>query len=244
MTTRTLAPAALALGALALPLAPAQAAQVNITASNPVVELGIYEQVKVEPDVATISAGVETTAPTASEALRRNSAEMQRVVDLVKKLGIEPRDIQTARISLNPQYDYDGQSGRAVFRGYQASNQVSVNLRDIERTGEVLDALVAAGATNVSGPNFSISDDTAAKAEARTRAIARGLAQAREYARAAGYSDVRLLQVSENIMVEAVPMERGMANKVVAEAAADFAPIEPGMVETGVNIQLTYEMVR
>lgn len=244
MTIRTLAPAALALGAATLPVAPAQAAQVNITATNPVVELGVFEQVKVEPDVATISAGVETNAPTASEALRQNSAEMQRVVDLVKKLGIEPRDIQTARISLNPQYDYDGQSGRAVFRGYQASNQISVNLRDIKRTGEVLDALVSAGATNVYGPNFTISDDTAAKAEARRRAMARGLAQAKEYARAAGYADVRLLQVSENIMVEAAPMERGMAYKAVAEAAADVAPIEPGMVEAGVSIQLTYEMVR
>lgn len=151
MPIRILAPAALALGIAALQPFPAQAAQVNIAATNPVIELGIYEQVKIEPDVATISAGVDTTAPSAVEALRQNSAEMQRVVDLVKKLGIEPHDIQTARISLSPQYDYDGQNGRSVFRGYQASNQISVNLRDIKRTGEILDALVGAGATNVWG---------------------------------------------------------------------------------------------
>lgn len=242
MPIRILAPAALALGIAALQPFPAQAAQVNIAATNPVIELGIYEQVKIEPDVATISAGVDTTAPSAVEALRQNSAEMQRVVDLVKKLGIEPHDIQTARISLSPQYDYDGQNGRSVFRGYQASNQISVNLRDIKRTGEILDALVGAGATNVWGPAFSISDDTAAKAEARQRAMARGQAQAMEYARAAGYANVRLLQVGETIMAQAAPMERGAAYKTVA--AADFAPVEPGLVEAGVSIQLTYEMVR
>lgn len=245
MTTRVLAPATLALAAAMTMGGTAHAAEVTIAATNPVVELGIYEQVKVEPDLATISAGVETTAPTATEALRRNSAEMQRVVDLIKALGIAQRDIPTTRVSLNPQYDYEPNTGRAVFRGYQASNQVSVNLRDIKRTGEVLDALVSAGATNVYGPSFSVEDDSAAKAEARRRAMARGLAQAEDYARAAGFAGVRLLQVQESIYAEAAPMERAVAYKAVAEAAADaIAPIEPGMVETGVSIQLTYEMVR
>lgn len=245
MTKTIFASAVLAAASAMLPIPMAQAAEVSIAATNPVVELGIYEQVKVEPDIATIGAGVESMAPTAVEALRRNAAEMQRVVDLIKALGIEPRDIQTTQISLNAQYDYNQASGRPVFRGYQASNQVSVTLRRIERTGEVLDALVSAGATNIYGPNFSIDDDTAAKAEARKRALERGLAQARDYARAAGYSDVRLLQVSETVLGQGGPIMRDAMKAISAEAAPQaLAPVEPGVVATGVSIQLTYEMVR
>jgi uncharacterized protein len=244
MRFRVLTSSAFALAAAAVSVVPAQAAQVTIASTGPVIELGIYEQVKVEPDLAAITAGVETTAPTAVEALRRNSAEMQRVVELIKALGIAARDIQTTRVSLNPQYDYEPNTGRAVFRGYQASNQVSVNLRDIKRTGEVLDALVSAGATNVYGPSFSVEDDSAAKAEARKRAMTRGLAQAEEYARAAGFAGVRLLQVQETIYAQAAPMERAVAYKAVTEAADAAAPIEPGLIEAGVSIQLTYEMVR
>ena len=245
MKHRILAALALATSSLAVAVPQVAAAEVTITATNPVVELSIFEQVEVEPDVATISAGVETNAPTAVEALRKNSAEMQRVIDLIKALGIAPRDIQTTRVTLNAQYDYNQTTRRPIFRGYTAANQVSVKLRDIKRTGEVLDALVSAGANNIYGPNFSIEDDTAAKADARKRALARGKAQAEEYAIAAGYSGVRLLQVAESIRSAPSPMmgDAIMVTAVRAESAPP-PPIEPGRVGTGVGLQLTYEMVR
>lgn len=245
MTHRILASLALATSSLAIASVPASAAEVTLAATNPVVELSLYEQVEVEPDMATITAGVDTNAPTAVEALRKNSAEMQRVIDLIKALGIAPRDIQTTRVNLNAQYDYDQTSRRQIFRGYTASNQVSVKLRDIKRTGDVLDALVSAGANNIYGPTFSIEDDTAAKADARRRALTRGQAQAEEYARAAGYSGVRLLQVAETI--HSGPGAK-MGDAIVVTAAriesAAPPPIEPGLVGTGVSVQLTYEMVR
>lgn len=245
MTYRILASLALATSSLAIASVPASAAEVTLAATNPVVELSLYEQVEVEPDMATITAGVDTNAPTAVEALRKNSAEMQRVIDLIKALGIAPRDIQTTRVNLNAQYDYDQTSRRQIFRGYTASNQVSVKLRDIKRTGDVLDALVSAGANNIYGPTFSIEDDTAAKADARRRALTRGQAQAEEYARAAGYSGVRLLQVAETI--HSGPGAK-MGDAIVVTAAriesAAPPPIEPGLVGTGVSVQLTYEMVR
>src|SRR5690606_28566066 len=113
----------------------------------------------------------------------------------IKALGIAERDIQTSGISLGAQYDYDQENRRQVFRGYQVSNRVSVKLREVPRTGEVLDALVAAGATDLSGPDFSIEDDTGARAQARKAAMESAQAQALEYARATGYSGVRLLEI-------------------------------------------------
>src|SRR5688500_14370289 len=115
-------------------------------------------------------------------------------------------------------------------------------MRQIQRTGEVLDALVAAGATDLGGPDWSIDDDTAARAQARRQALETARAQALEYARASGYSDVRVLEISESVGSQPpMPFMRA----VRAEAAADAStPTQPGMVQAGVTVRVTYEMTR
>ena len=139
-------------------------------------------------------------------------------------------------------YDYNQQTQRQVFRGYQASNRVSVKLRQIDRTGEVLDALVAAGATDLGGPDWSIDDDTGARAQARSAAVERARAQALEYARLTGYSGLRLLEVSETIAPQPpMPYLRNVARAEVAQAAS---PVQPGLVQAGVTVRVTYEMTR
>lgn len=226
-----------AASAMMLPAAAFAAPQVNLAPTGPVVELTINESIEAAPDRATIGAGVTTTAPTATEAMRQNAAEMTKVIARIKALGIAEEDIQTTGVALGPLYDY--QAGSPVFRGYQANNRVNVLLRKIDHTGRVLDALVEAGATDISGPTFAIADDTAMKEQARKAAVARGSAQARAYAAMLGYADIRVLAVSENI-AGSVPFYA--AAKVVAlEATA--TPIQPGMVGTDVNLTITYELV-
>ena len=220
----------------------ATAAEVQIQAQGPVVELTVNESVEAAPDIATVSAGVTTQAKTAVEAMRANAQAMTSVVARIKQLGVAERDIQTSGISLGAMYDYNQQTQRQVFRGYQASNRVSVKLRDIQRTGEVLDALVAAGATDLGGPDWSIDDDTGARAQARSAAVERARAQALEYARLTGYSGLRLLEINETMMpARPMPMMRQMA---VAEAADASTPVQPGMVEASVMVTVKYEMTR
>jgi len=231
---------ALPLLAASLLAAPA-AAEVQVTNNGPVVELTVNENVEAEPDLVTVSAGVTTQSRTAVEAMRANAQAMTAVIARIKALGVPERDIQTSGISLGAQYDYNQATQRQVFRGYQASNRVSVKLRDIPRTGEVLDALVAAGATDLNGPDWSIDDDTAARAQARRQAIETARAQALEYARAAGFSDIRLLEISETIASQP-PMP--MMRMVRAEAADASTPVQPGMVQAGVTVRVVYEMTR
>lgn len=226
-----------AASALMLPAAAFAAPQVNLAPTGPVVELSIFESVDAAPDQATVSAGVTTTEPTATAAMRRNAEEMTRVIARIKALGIAEKDIQTTGIALGPQYDY--QNGNPVFRGYQASNRVSVILRKIDDTGRVLDALVEAGATDIGGPSFAIADDTALKDQARKAAVARGAAQARAYAAMLGYTDVRVLAVSENV-AGGMPIYAD-AKTVALEATA--TPIQPGQVATGVSVSITYELL-
>ncbi|MCV0383827.1 MAG: SIMPL domain-containing protein [Erythrobacter sp.] len=237
--------AAALLSATAVLAAPATAAEVQVQTQGPVVELSVFEQIEVEPDLATVGTGVTTDAPTAVEALRRNSAEMERLVQMIRALGIAAEDIQTARINLSAQYDYrNNQSPR--FTGYQASNQVTVKLREVERVGEVLDAFVSAGATNINGPYFSIENDVEAKATARRRALERGQKQAEDYARIVGYRGVRLVQVAEAIRSTggSGAESDAIVTTAVRVQSAPQPPVAPGVVTTGVAIALTYEMTR
>lgn len=229
---------ALMLGAITLP---ASAAEVQIQASGPVVELSVSETVKARPDIATISAGVTSEAPTAVAAMRQNAEAMDAVIKRIKSLGIADRDIQTTGISLGARYNYDQASQRQVFQGYTASNQVSVILRKVADTGKVLDSLVAAGATDLGGPQFSIDDDTAVKAQARKGAMERAKAQAMEYATWAGYTGLRLLEVSESISADQ-PMP--MVQRAMADFSEKGTTVEPGLVGMAVYVTVKYEMTR
>lgn len=232
---------AIPLVALAAAATPAAAAEVQIAATGPVVELSVTESVEAKPDIATVGAGVTTQAQTAVEAMQRNATAMAAVIARIKALGIAERDIQTTGINLGAQYDYDQATQRPVFRGYQASNRVAVKLRDIQKTGRVLDALVVAGATDLSGPDWAIADDTAARSQARKAAMATARAQAMEYAKLAGYTGLRLLEISENSSARPpMPMMRVQA---MAEAK-DATPVQPGMVEAGVTVTVKFELTK
>jgi uncharacterized protein YggE len=103
------------------------------------------------PDVARISAGVVTQAPTATAAIQQNAQQMTSVRAALRRAGIADRDIQTSQISLNPEYRYTENRAPTLI-GYRASNEVSVRFRDIANTGKILDALVAQGANQIHGP--------------------------------------------------------------------------------------------
>ncbi|KEO90732.1 membrane protein [Erythrobacter longus] len=237
---------ALSAAAAAMLVAPvaANAQEVEISANGPVIELSVYESVTADPDLVTIGAGVTSEAKTAVEAMRMNARQMQGVIDRIKALGVPDKDIQTTGINLNAQYDYDRETQRQIFRGYQVSNRVSVNLRDVQETGAALDALVVAGATDLSGPSFSIEDDTEAKALARKRAIERAQERASEYAAMFGYDGVSVLAVSESIQGRGPVAQMAMRSAPVEADMVASAPVQPGQVSTGVSLSIKYEMVR
>ena len=184
-----------ALPAAALAQAPAPVAHVQTIAGTRL-DISATGEVTRVPDIAIISAGVMTRSATATGAITDNAARMERVRAALKRAGIADRDIQTAKISLNPEYRYqDNQPPQLT--GYTASNQVNVRFRDIRNTGRILDALVAEGANQINGPSLTIDKPEAALDEARVKAIADGRARADIYARALGMRVVRLLSVSE-----------------------------------------------
>ncbi len=236
---------ALPLAILAAAATPAMAAvEVTPSAGAPVVELSVTETVLGAPDTATFSTGVTSKAPTASAALRQNSADMDKVIKQIVALGIKREDIQTSGINLAMDYEYGTDGRQPRFIGYQVSNTVSVKVRQIDKLGAILDSVVSQGANNLSGPSFSIDDDSAAQREARDKAMKRAEAQAMDYARRVGFTGVQVLAVSEAIY-NASPFG-GAEMKVMAsrDMAAAAPPVEGGQVGTSVTVNVTYQMTR
>lgn len=220
----------------------AQAAEVQISAQNPVVEIQVTESIRTAPDIANISGGVQSRAATASEAMKLNAAAMDKLVKALVAQGIKREDIQTAGINLNAQYQYR-ENDTPLFTGYEVSNMVSVRLKDTARIGSVLDAMVAAGATNLNGPWFGLENDAKVKEQARKRAFERAQAQANDYAKMTGYSGVRVLQISEGV-VGSGPVPMPVMRVEAMDASAGKTSVEPGQIEAGVSIAVTFEMTR
>jgi len=237
---RSLTLAALGLGAI-MPAA-ASAAQIEIAVKNPVVELTVTEVVQSAPDAANVGAGVTVRAPTASEALRLNAQQMDKVIARLRQLGIAREDIQTANFSLNAQYQYRNDATPPLLLGYDANNSVNVTLRNLDKVGETLDALVSAGANNLYGPNFTLEKDAAAKAAARKAAFARAQVQANEYAQMAGYRGTRILEISETYQQMGPMPVSAQAITVTSASAEAKTQIEPGRVGSGVSLTVKYEM--
>jgi uncharacterized protein YggE len=190
------------------------------------------------PDIAEVSTGVVTTAPTAAAAMRDNAARMTAVVDAVKKAGIADRDIQTSGLNLSPQYRYE-QNAPPVLTGYQASNTVSLRIRRIADTGKLLDTLVAVGANQINGPNFVVEKQDAALDEARVAAVKTGRARAELYAGAAGLKVRRIVSISEGGSFD--PGPRPMMKAAMMDAAP-ATPVAPGEVALTVNVTMTFEL--
>lgn len=237
--------ALMALGAAALPIAALAQTSVTIAETAPVVTLTVTESVEAAPDVATVGTGVQTTAPTAQQAMQQNAVKTEKLIAALAKAGIAKKDIQTSGINLNAQYDYsnrDGQPAGPRFLGYEASNQLTVKLRDIKRVGPSLDAMVAAGATNINGPSFSIDDPSALLVQARGQAMKTAKAQADFYAQTAGFRSARLVSIAENNSGGRPPMPIMATARFKGEAMAADTPVEPGQVSASVTLTVQYAL--
>lgn len=230
--------AALLAGAVAPP-ARAQTADAAFRATT--LNLSAFGESKAAPDLATITLGVQTDGATAAAALSANAAQMTKVVAALKKAGIAERDIQTSTLNVNPQYVYV-QNEPPKLNGYQASNQVTIQVRDLSKLGQTVDATVNAGATNVGGISFGLQDPKAAEDAARLDAVKALQAKADLYARATGYKIVRLVSLGEGGgYTPAPPMPMyAMAKREMA----DSSPVSAGELKVRVDVSATYELVK
>jgi uncharacterized protein YggE len=175
--------------------------------------------VRAVPDSAQFSFGVTTQAVNATDALRNNATLARKVIAAVKGAGIPDADIQTETVFLTPRLSDEG----SLIVGYTATNSISTALRDLSKTGTVVDAAVEAGATDVSGPSLSRSNQADLYRTALRDAMADARAKAQSIANASGAS---LGAVSSVVEGSAAPVPLAMTK--TADSAAEPTPIEPG----------------
>ncbi len=199
-------------------------------------------EVKSRPDMATISTGVVSEAPSAKDALAKNNAAMAAVIAALKNAGISEDDIQTSNFSVSPKYPpyQPTQSMPQRIVGYTVSNQVTASVKNLKNLGSILDTLVQSGSNQINGISFGIDEPKKVLDEARKKAVADARAKAELYAEAAGVSLGRVVQISESSAVmPPVPMMRMMANEVAQDASV---PIAAGQQTVSTNVSITYEI--
>ncbi|MBR1216989.1 SIMPL domain-containing protein [Bradyrhizobium sp. U87765 SZCCT0131] len=190
----------------------------------------------VVPDRAEIDGGVTSEAKTAREAADANNKAMANVLAALKAAGIADNDIQTSRLSLQPQSSASRNgNGPLQITGYRASNRVMLTLRDVTKVAGAIDSLVGAGANEISGISFSVSQASKLMDDARGRAIADARRKAEIYAKAANVSLGEPLSISEDGAPGPVPM---YARKMAADVAA--TPVAPGSETLRISVSVSY----
>jgi len=220
---------AAALAAATLIAAPARAQ----TQPPPAISVTGEARISVPPDMAQIDGGVISEAKTAREASDANNAAMGKVLLALKGAGIDEKDYQTSRLSLQPQSSPSRSGGPPAITGYRATNRVTIRLHDVTKLASVIDTLVGAGANDIGGTSFMVSQASKLLDDAREQAIADARRKAEIYARAAGVTLGEPLNISEGGAPAPIVFRR-------MTAAPESAPIAQGEETLQLSVSVSW----
>jgi uncharacterized protein YggE len=188
------------------------------------------------PDRVFVTASVESRARDPREAQGTNAKSMTAVQNALRQAGIPDEAIRTLGYSIERQIDYI--DGRQVLRDYLARNAVEVRLDDIDRAGEILDLVVQAGATTVSGVRFDLRDRAGVEREAVRLAVVDARARAEAAAAGVGRSLGDVLKIEDAFQSPEPPRPMIAFAREAADAQVG-TPVAPGEIEIRAQVTLT-----
>lgn len=190
------------------------------------------------PDRVEITLGVTSRAETAKDAMTLNNVNMNNVIKTLKDNGIEEKYILTSNFSIHADYQHfkDGQPPKV--RGYNVSNNVQVQVNEVDKLGPLLDAVVTAGSNQVHGIRFYVSKADEIKDQARKMAVETAKRKAALYTEAAGVKLGKVLTISESSYGDGQPVP--MARSMVQEKAS--VPIAGGEQQLNVSVTISWEI--
>lgn len=193
-----------------------------------------------KPDLATVNIGINATGASVKEIQDQINNVINKVSESIKKTGVEDKDIQTTNYSIQPQYDFRGNTQRIT--GYQASTNLTVKVRNLNNINTVIDAATTNGANEIGGVAFDVADKTKAENQARETAVAAAKKKAEEAAKIAGFNLGKIINYSENL--NGYPTPRVFSSKDLNTTSIQEAPteIQPGSSEIKVTVVLSYEI--
>lgn len=184
-------------------------------------------------DRASVILGVVTEGPELKSIQQENAAKMSEILDAIKRIGIREKDIGTHSYHINMIYDYLG--NKQVFKGYRVTNTVKVELQDIQKAGEVIDAAVSAGANLVESIDFTISDPSKYYSEALELAVMDAVRKAKDIEKTL---DIIVDDIPVNITEETdsfIPMVKSTISAYEAST-----PIKPGLIDITATVKAVF----
>jgi uncharacterized protein YggE len=199
-------------------------------------------KITAEPDLALVTLGVSTLAPTVAQAREQAATSLQGIIDSMKNNGIDEKDIQTQSLSIYPEYDYTGNT--QVLRGFRVQNTVVGKIREIDSTSKVVDDAVAAGGDNtqIQGISFTIDDPAELRQQARAAAVEDARKKAETLAGAAGVGVGNPVTISEvSYDVPPIPYAESF-DRAAAGPDTGSTPIQTGELDVIVTVSVTFEL--
>ena len=204
-------------------------------------------EIYAKPDLALVNLSVKTEAKTVSEAISENTKKMNRVIDFVKGEDVEEKDLKTTSFNIYPRYEWRKEvgippypEGKRVLIGYEVTQSLQVKIRDMEKIGNIIEGATAAGVNQVGNLQFTIDKQDELKAEARTQAIDKAKAKAKELASQLGVNLVRITNFSESSVLPRYYDLR--FEEMVGMGVAEAPQIETGENKITVTVTITYEI--
>jgi uncharacterized protein len=230
--------------ALLFMLSTAGLAQVPTQPQPPVLVVSGNGEVMANPDEAMVRLGILRQATAAQSAQDQASAVAQQILNEIRKLGVTPEQIQTARLILSPVYAPRSPESRDAPRivAYMASNTVTVRLENLSLVGPVIDAGLKAGANQLEGVQFGLRNELPSRQQALKQAVNGARSKAEAMAEALGINLGEVLEVSEGGSIQ---NRFDMAvNQRSFEAAAVAAPtpVSPGQIQIFANVTIRYRI--
>ncbi len=198
-------------------------------------------KIDVVPDTSTIQAGiVVSNAPTVEDAQKQIDNVNNKIVDSLKQLGIQKKDIKTSNYAINPNYSYDG--GRNQITGYNGNANVTITVKQQDLLQQVTSAVTKAGANQVYGAQFSVENPEKFREQAREKAITNAKEQAQKLAQNLGLRLGRIVNIVESTPGgQPIPMALNREAGGLGGGAGAPVQIEPGSQTITSTVTLYFE---
>lgn len=224
----------------------------GVAATNTITVSGVGEVFAV-PDRATFTVTVREDAETVADAQEETTKKMNAIIDYLKDADVEEKNIKTVNYYVNPKYEYTQATctsfscppSNQVLVGFEVSQTLEIKVEDPKKAGELLSGVGGEGASEVSGLSFTIEDEDALKAEARSQAIAEAEEKADALAEELGVRIVRVVGFSEDSGGYPMPYaygKGGVAMDMAMSREATPPELPAGENKIVSNVNITYEI--
>ena len=210
-------------------------------AMQPTITVSGLGKISGAPDMLALALGVHVRAADVGLAMTGASKSMRTVIAALRQAGVADADLQTAGVSVQPNYIYANKSGPKLA-GYIADQQLNAKIRNVSKAGAIIGAAIAAGGNTVrlNGVSLSLDNDSALLSKARDRAFMEAKSKAQQYAALAGVTLGQVVSIDDSVVAGNQPFYGRAALSFAADASAAAAPIQVGTQDVAVTVSVVY----